>query len=79
MIIKLDDDFTDELVGKVLIQNYISLKADIERAETRASWVHEDDVALWKRVVYALEILGDWYVYDFKGKVEEAESHENIQ
>jgi hypothetical protein len=79
MIIKLDDDFTDELVGKVLIQNYISLKADIKRAENNAMWAHEEDVAVWKRVVYALELLGDWYVYDFKGKVEEAESHENIQ
>jgi len=79
MLIKLDEDFTDELVGKILIQNYINLNQDIERVENTKMWAHEDDVALWKRVVYALEILGEWYVYDFKGKVEEAKLDEELQ
>ena len=79
MLIKLDDDFSDEIVGKILIQNYINLKKDIKRAEKDRMWAHEEDLKMWKRVVYAIEILGEWYVYDFKGKVKEAKSNEKLQ
>ena len=65
MILQLDDDFADDIVRQVLLETYVNLKNDIKNKKD----AHEDDIALWKKVVPAIEVLGQWYFYDFDSDV----------
>jgi hypothetical protein len=33
---------------------------------------HEDDIASWKKLLPALEIVGGWYSIDFKADIKKA-------
>jgi hypothetical protein len=61
--IDIDNDFCDEIVAGRLIGTYKSLKKDIKDN----NWGQED-LASFKQVVEALDIIGPWFVYDWKKK-----------
>lgn len=63
MEIDIDNDFCDEIVAGRLIQTYKSLKKDIKEN----NW-GEEDTEDFKKVVEALEVVGPWFVYDWKKK-----------
>jgi len=68
MKIEIDDDFADELIGKSLIDSYVSISESLKQSN---KW-HEDDVEAWKELLPALIIVGRWYCFDFEGKVKAA-------
>lgn len=65
MEIKLDvdNDFCDEIVAARLIGTYKSLKKDIKEK----NW-GDEDLESFQKVVEGLEVVGPWFVYDWKGK-----------
>jgi hypothetical protein len=68
MIIHVDDDWADEILVANLAESYAALKEMMKRPE---SW-HEDDVAAWKELIPAMELVGGWYSTDFKAAVKAA-------
>jgi hypothetical protein len=71
MILKLDDDFTDEITRNNLAQSYVSVSDMMKNGK---GW-HEDDIALWKKLLPALEIVGGWYSVDFKADIKKAKKN----
>ena len=67
MNIEIDDDFTDEITVANLAQSYVA----VSRMLKEDAW-HEDDVAAWKELLPALEIVGNWYSVDFKKDIKKA-------
>jgi hypothetical protein len=67
MKLEIDGEFADEIVRQSLLDTYINLSDDIKKDN-----IHEDDLAIYKKTVAAIEVLGQWYFFDFKGLVEEA-------
>jgi hypothetical protein len=65
MIVKLEDDFADEIVVATLAESYVNIK---DMLKNEASW-HEDDVAAWKKLLPAMELVGGWYSVDFKAAI----------
>ena len=63
MEIDIDNDFCDDIVAGRLIQTYKSLKKDIKDK----NWGQED-LQSFAKVVEALEVVGPWFVYDWKKK-----------
>lgn len=61
--IDIDNDFCDEIVAGRLIGTAKSLKKDIKEK----NW-GEEDLADFAKVVEALEIVGPWFVFDWKKK-----------
>jgi hypothetical protein len=61
MKIEIDDDCIDSIMQSAILNDYISLTQDIEAADKNPKAFHEDDVAAFKDVVAALEVLGGWY------------------
>jgi hypothetical protein len=68
--LEIDDDVADEIVRASLVDTYVWLITDLKNAENNVRNYHEDDVAMWKKVVAAIEELSDWYF--IKGKFKEA-------
>jgi hypothetical protein len=73
MHLELDDDFLDEIVCQSLVDTYVGLMRDLERVDKGQIDRAEEDVMLWKRVAYAIEILGEWYFSDFEAAVKKRE------
>jgi hypothetical protein len=71
MILKLDDDFTDEITINNLAQSYVSVSDMMKNGK---GW-HEDDVAAWEKLLPALEIVGGWYSVDFKADIKKAKKN----
>jgi hypothetical protein len=61
MKIEIDDDCIDSIMQSAILNDYISLTKDIKVAKKNPNAFHEDDVAAFKSVVAALEVLGGWY------------------
>jgi hypothetical protein len=61
--IDIDNDFCDEIVAHRLIQTCKSLKKDIKEK----NWGQED-LESFQKVVDALEVVGPWFVFDWKKK-----------
>lgn len=61
--IDIDNDFCDEIVAARLVQTSKSLKKDLKEK----NWGQED-LESFAKVVEALEIVGPWFVYDWKHK-----------
>lgn len=61
--IDIDNDFCDEIVANRLIGTAKSLKKDIKDK----NWGTED-LESFQKVVDALEVVGPWFVYDWKKK-----------
>ena len=70
MIVEIDDEYADEMVRASLMNTYLDLSNDLKNDKN----ADEDDIELWTEVVAAIEVLGKWYFYDFKGKVKEAKA-----
>lgn len=68
MIIEIDDEVADQIVGESLIKSYISISESVKEKD---KW-HEDDIAAWEELLPALKIVGNWYVFDFEGVVKKA-------
>jgi len=73
MHLEVDDDFLDEIVCQSLVDTYVGLMRDLEKVELKQIDRAEEDVMLWKRVAYAIEILGEWYFSDFEAAVKKRE------
>jgi hypothetical protein len=71
-MIKIDYECADRIVSATIIQSYISLQADLKKAKKNPGFFHEDDVAVWERLIPALEEVGRWFTYDFDGEVKKA-------
>ena len=71
MIIKLDDDFSDEITRTNLAQSYVSI-SDMMKSDK--SW-DEDDIASWKVLLPALKIVGGWYSVDFDADIKKAKKN----
>lgn len=57
MNIEINDDFAENVVQQALLNDYISLTADLKHPEK----MHPDDVVAFKETVAALEVLAKWY------------------
>ena len=68
MIIELDDDFSDEITVANLAQSYANILDMMKNGNT---W-HEDDIAAWKELLPAIELVGGWYSTDFKSDIKKA-------
>ena len=68
MIIEVDDDFADTIVVASLANSYVSINDMLKKNK---GW-HEDDVAAWKEILPALELVGGWYSTDFKADIKKA-------
>lgn len=68
MIVEIDDDCADEILVANLAQSYISLTASLKEPH---NW-HEDDVAHWKKLLPAMEMVGEWYSTNFKEAIKQA-------
>lgn len=68
MKIEVDDDFIDELVSGSIVECYIMLKELLKNQKNS----HPDDVKMWKELLPAFELIGNWYMIDFEGKVKRA-------
>lgn len=68
MIVEIDDDFADEILVATLAESYVSIS---QMMKTPAQW-HEDDVAAWKELMPAMELVGGWYSTDFKAAIKAA-------
>jgi hypothetical protein len=73
MHLEVDDDFLDEIVCQSLVDTYVGLMRDLERVDKGQIDRAEEDIMLWKRVAYAIEILGEWYFSDFEAAVKKRE------
>lgn len=61
--IDIDNDFCDEIVAGRLIGTAKSLKKDIKEK----NWGSED-LESFQKIVDALEVVGPWFVFDWKRK-----------
>jgi len=68
MIIEIDDDFADDIVRASLANSY----AGIQGMMKSGKYWHEDDIASWKELLPALELVGGWYSTDFKTDIKKA-------
>lgn len=68
MIVEIDDDFADDIVVAALAQSYVGISEYLKNGK---GW-HEDDVAAWKELLPALEIVLKWYSLDYKAAIKKA-------
>ena len=72
MIVEIDDEFADQIVSKAIIQSYIWCTEDVKRAKKTPGSYHEDDIAMWEKLISALEEVGRYFTYDFDNAVKKA-------
>jgi len=68
MIIEIDDDFADAIVVAALADSYIMIK---NMQKNPKAW-HPDDIAHWKDLIPAMEIVGSHFSTDFKAAIKKA-------
>lgn len=68
MIIEVDDDCADAILVSSLAQSYVGIQ---DMMKNPKAW-HEDDVAAWKELLPAMELVGGWYSTDFKSEIKKA-------
>lgn len=68
MMIEVDDDCADAILVASLAHSYVGI-SDMMKNPT--AW-HEDDVAAWKELLPAMELVGGWYSTDFKAAIKKA-------
>jgi hypothetical protein len=64
MKIEISDDCIDEIMSAELIETYKQLRKDLKNP---TQW-HEDDRKAFQDVFDALNIVGPFYVFDWKKK-----------
>lgn len=67
MIVEIDDDCADEILVANLVQSYVGI-SNMLKDKTH----HEDDIAAWKELLPAMELVGGWYSLDFKAEIKKA-------
>ena len=70
MKVEIDDEFADEIVRGALMETYLNLSENLKSDKP----LDYDDKEIYQKVVEAIEVLGTWFFYDFKGKVKEAKA-----
>ena len=65
MKLEIDMEIADDITRCSLIDTYINLKNDLKNKST----LDEDDEIRYKKTVEAIEVLGEWYFFDFKTDV----------
>lgn len=68
MIIEIDDDFADAIVVATLADSYVNIQ---NMMKNKTAW-HPDDVAHWKDLIPAMEIVGSHFSTDFKAAIKKA-------
>ena len=70
MKIEIDDDCLDGIMQGALVENYISLTNTLKKEKH----LHPDDKDAYEKVIWALEVLGNWYftIGEFKKAVKKA-------
>lgn len=68
MMIEVDDDYADDILVASLANSYVSIQAMLKDPK---SW-HKDDVAAWKELLPAMELVGNWYSTSFKADIKAA-------
>lgn len=71
-----DEKFIDEIVRQGLVDTYVGLMRDLKKAKDGQINRDPEDIMMWKRVAYAIEILGEWYYTDFEAMVKRREEKE---
>lgn len=56
MKIEIDDDCLDGIVQGVIVENYVSMTNTLKNNK-----MHPEDKDAFENVIWALEILGNWY------------------
>ena len=69
MLLKVDDDFSDEIVISSLAKSYVSIKENLKDPEM--CW-HEDDKQAWEELLPALKTVLAWYSTDVKAEIKKA-------
>ena len=67
MKLEIDMEIADDIARCSLIDTYINLKNDLKKN----SDLHEEDAERYKKTVDAIEVLGEWYFFDFNHAVNE--------
>jgi hypothetical protein len=67
MKIEIDDDYADAIVVGNLADSYNGIKEMLTWPNN-----HEDDIAAWKELLPAMELVGNWYAIDFKAAIKAA-------
>jgi hypothetical protein len=75
MKIEIDPEMADKIIQADLVDSYVRIKYDAKNRNN-----HPDDLKMYKKVLKAIEVLGDWYFIpgEFKQKVKEAKKNEII-
>ena len=68
MKIEIDDDYADAIFVGVLSESYLLIK---EMQKAKDSW-HPDDIAHWKELLPAMELVGAYFCTDFKAFIKKA-------
>jgi len=68
MIIEIDDEFADSILVGVLAESYVRIKDMMKNAN---AW-HPEDVAIWKDLIPAMELVGSHFSTDFKAEIKKA-------
>ena len=72
MKIEIDDENADAIFVGVLAESYVLLKSMIKNQN---AW-HPEDVARWKELIPAMEIVGSHFSTDFKSAIKKAKKNE---
>jgi hypothetical protein len=67
MLIKIDYELADDIVRHSLADTYIDVSASLRNAKE----ADEDDIEIWKQTIAAIEVLGQWYFYNFHEYIKE--------
>jgi hypothetical protein len=67
MKLEIDMEVADDITRCSLLDTYISLKDDLKNKSN----LHEDDKERYKKTVKAIEVVGDWYFFNFESSVKE--------
>jgi hypothetical protein len=68
MKIEIDDDFADAVVVGVLADAYVSMTRSLKDGTL---W-HEDDIAVYKKLLPAIKMVGSWFCIDFEAEIKKA-------
>lgn len=70
LTITVDWDTADAIMEAHLLDTYHSLISNIKALKSRKKLqdFEEEDLEHFKRVLKSIEVVGDWYIYDFDKK-----------
>jgi hypothetical protein len=71
MKIEVDDDCIDHLVACALIEGYVNCKRRVKEVKKKKELTEyeKEDLEYSENLLPALDVVGAWFVYDWKEKV----------